>query len=102
MKRTDPNNRQQQILTAALKLATTHGYENVTREALADKCGVSPALISHYFTTMALLRRAVVGEAIRVENLTVLLQGIAARDKRACGISDELRARVMTHAMGVA
>lgn len=101
MKRTDPNNRQQQILTAALKLAVTHGYENVTREALADRCNVSPALISHYFGTMALLRRAMMGEAITTANLTVLLQGIAAKDKRACSISDELRARVMQHVMGV-
>ena len=101
MKRTDPNNRQQQILTAALKLAVTHGYTNVTREALADRCHISPALVSHYFGTMALLRRAIIGEAIRTENLDIILQGIAAKDTRACGISDELRVRVMQHAMNV-
>lgn len=96
-----PNDRQLQILTMALKLATTHGYMNVTREVLADRCGVAPALVNHYFGTMKKLRRAVIGEAIRTEALAVLLQGIAARDPRACGISDALRVRVMQHAMGV-
>lgn len=101
MKRTDPHDRQQQILTMALRMAVTHGYTNVTREELAHRCAISPALISHYFGTMTTLRRAMIGEAIRTENLVVLLQGIAAKDKRACGISGELRARVMQHAMGV-
>jgi AcrR family transcriptional regulator len=95
-----PNDRKQQILATALALAVKQGYMHVTRENLSDRCGVAPSLISHYFTTMALLRRAVMGEAIRVENLAVLLQGIAACDPRACKISDELRMRVMQHALG--
>lgn len=98
MKQTD---KQQLILTTAVKLAAIQGYMHITREALSDRCGVAPSLVSHYFGTMVQLRRAIIGEAIRTENLAVLLQGIAGKDKRACGISDELRMRVMTHAMGV-
>lgn len=96
-----PNDRQQQILATALALAVKQGYMHVTRENLSDRCGVAPSLISHYFGTMTQLRRAIIGEAIVTENLAVLLQGIAARDRRACGISDELRAKVLSHAMNV-
>lgn len=95
MKRQHPTDRQQQILDATMKIARLRGYTNVSREAISDAAGVSPALVSHYFGTMPKLKRAVIGEAIRLRDVIILVQGIANKDKRACGISDDLRAEVI-------
>lgn len=91
--------RSQHILKSAMKLATSHGYENISRDSIAVHAGVSAALVSHYFGTMKLLRRAIIGEAIRARNLTVLMQGIVAKDRRACSIADDLRREVIESMM---
>ena len=84
-----------QILTSALKLAAQSGYARVTREALATAAGVSPALVSHHMGTMVELRRDIMREAIRVQNLRVIAQGLAARDAHARKAPPELQARAL-------
>lgn len=56
---------------------------------------MSPALVSHYFSTMPVLRRAVMGEAIRSKRLRLIAEGIVLRDKRALGVDAKLREQAM-------
>lgn len=91
MKRLHPLDRKPAILRAATTLARQHGYTKVSREAIATAAECSPALVSTYFGTMLKLQRAVMGEAIRVRDLTIIAQGLAQRDARAMRAPEELR-----------
>lgn len=82
-KKLEARERLSQILAAALKAAAKHGYQRITREAIARAAGVSEALVTHYMGTMPELRRAVMREAIRTECLPVVAQGVASRDRHA-------------------
>lgn len=91
-----PRERIKHILDVALMLAETQGYTNVSRDAIARVCGFpSASLISHHMGTMDALRRAMVREAIKRENLPVLAQAIALRDRHARKAPDELKARAL-------
>lgn len=89
-----------QILTVALQLAERFGYTKVTREQVAARIGVAPSLIPHYMGSVAEMRRKIMREAIRVENLPVIAQGLALRDSTACrALADrsDLRQRAAAH-----
>jgi len=84
--------RRQQILTCAVELAERYGdYEKVTRLSVASELNISEAAISKYFTPMSKLHRAIVGEAIRIENIPVLTQALAKRHPRATGLSSGIK-----------
>ena len=84
-----------QILAAALELSQRVGYQKLTRDAVAEKLGVSSSLIPAHMGTMAEFRRDIMREAVRVECLPVIAQGIVARDPRAMKAPAELRARAL-------
>lgn len=90
-----PADRKQQILDAALGLAAAVGYQNITREAIADEVGVSHALVNLYFTVMAELKAAVVVEAVRVGNLAVVAQALAARDAAVTDLDPKLKRKAL-------
>lgn len=79
------------LLAVALTLAAAVGYTHVTREAIATHASVSPALISVRFGTMTAFRRTLMRYAVRKQCLSVIAQGLAARDKHACAASLEVR-----------
>lgn len=85
------SDRRQSILTAALTVAVRDGYLRTTREGIAAEANCSPALVSHYFGTLATLHRAIMGEALRTRNLRVIAQGLAHGDRRARNAPEELR-----------
>jgi AcrR family transcriptional regulator len=87
----DPKQRKEEILEAALKLATKHGYKNLTRHAVADAAGCSIALVSHYFNTFAQLERAIMRAAVTQQVLPIVAQGIARQDGQALKAPFELR-----------
>ncbi len=89
--RLDPKTRKQTILTAAVGLAKSYGYDRITREAVAIRAGVSAALVSKYFVTMEQLRAAVMGEAVRLEVVTIIAQGLVAGSTVAKGAPEALR-----------
>ena len=95
MKRLAPQDRKAAILAAALILAEKQGYQKITRESVATQARVSPALVSHYFNAMDDLRAAVMREAVRVENLAVVLQGITAKDPAISAASTWLKAKAI-------
>jgi len=83
--------RRDQILDAAVTLSISDGYHKITREQIAAKCGISPALISNYFGTMINLRRDIVRHAIKCEIVEIIAQGLANADNHARKAPDSLR-----------
>jgi len=79
------------ILNAAIKLANKKGYRNITRDCVAHRAKVSPALVNHYFGTIRQLQKCVLIFAIenRVHNLIV--QGLTLRDPLALKIPSWLK-----------
>ena len=97
MSKLEARARAAQILAAAVQLAAQHGYTRLTREQVAARIGVAPSLVPHYMGTMAQLRRRIMREAVRVECLPVIAQGLAARDPHAMAAPADLRQRAARH-----
>lgn len=81
-----------QILNSTMKLAAKADYRHITREAIAEHAKVTPSLVSYHLGTMEQMRRHVMREAIRTENLAVLVQGLVAKDRHALKATAELKA----------
>lgn len=82
--RVHPLLRKDHILNVAIELAQQPGgYNNLTRDAIAEHAGVSMGLINNYFGTMIQLRRAIMRAAIKREIPEIIAQGIAINDKHA-------------------
>lgn len=84
-----------QILAAALTCAIEKGYSRVTREDIAKRANIAPTLIPYHMGTMPSLRRDIMREAVRVECLPVIAQGLALRDSHALKAPEELRRRAV-------
>jgi AcrR family transcriptional regulator len=78
--RQTPTIRIRTILAAALHLARRHGYLHITRAMIAERARCSASLISAHMGDMMQVRRALLREAVRVEDWHVVAQGIVARD----------------------
>jgi AcrR family transcriptional regulator len=81
--RMNPSIRREQILNAALDMATKHGYDALTRDAVAAHAGVAKGQIHHAFNTMTQLRRAVMRAAVHRELRPIIAQGLAEGCKEA-------------------
>lgn len=97
MKKTE---RRKQIMTHAIELSRKIGYMNVRRDALAKKAGVANGLVSVYWNTMAQLKKAIIREAIHIEDLTIIGQGLAMEDKHILKAPKELRQRAIAQLSG--
>lgn len=93
--RLDTQLRKTQMLEAALSLAAVHGFNRVTREQIARVADCSTGLVSLHCGTMPDLRRDIVRAAVRLENLVVLGQAIAAGDAHARRAPEELKRRAL-------
>jgi len=93
--RLDPKERKKQIFEAALKLAKTKGYNDITRDEIAAEAGVSMGLVSRYHKTMPQLRRSIMRAAIARGIPEIVLQGIACKDKAALNAPVALRRRAL-------
>jgi AcrR family transcriptional regulator len=91
MTRQTPSDRHASILDAALRMSRLHGYQNVTRADIAGAAKCSEALVSSYFGTMPQVRRAVMRHAIKLRDLQILAQGLAAKDSHAMKAPEDLR-----------
>lgn len=98
--RLDPKDRKAAILDAAVVVAAQHGHEKVTREAVASQAGCSQALISSYFGTMKAFRRRVLREALKRENLQVVIQCMVANHPEAAKFSPDLKQRASAALLG--
>jgi AcrR family transcriptional regulator len=100
-KRLRPDDRKQQILTAAIKVAgRPGGWAKLTRDAVAREAECADALVSKYFGTMLTFRRTIMRAAIVRADLSVIAQGLAAGDKCAQKADPELKARALNTLAG--
>lgn len=92
--------RKRQLLGIAVEIARSKGYTKVTREAIADKGKVSPALISHYFGTTVQLKRDIMRAAVQQGIVEVVAQGLADRNPYALKAPDDLKQKAAKHLLG--
>ena len=74
--RAHPTLRRDHILAAAVRIAEESGYAHITQADVAEAAGVSPGLVTRYFT-MTVLRTRIMSEAVRLEILPIVAQGLA-------------------------
>lgn len=88
-----PQVRTDQLTIVALALAekAKGGYRSVSRSEIAEAAGVAPSLVSARLGTMDNVRRAIMRQAIKTENVKVLAQGLAVGDSHARKAPDALR-----------
>ncbi len=95
-KRMNPETRSDEIVAAGLRLAKNNGWKSLTRDGVATEAGVSFAMVNFRFGTMTQLKRAVMREAIRREELRVIAQGYVSDDPTALKIDVELKTRALS------
>ncbi len=88
------------ILTAAIDEAKENGLLKLKRLTVARRAACSASLVNHYFGTTIGLRQAVVREAIKLANLSVIGQALIARDPIALAAPIELRQRAAAEITG--
>lgn len=91
-RRLAPRERRKELLQAALCLAHAVGYQNVTREKLAEAAGCSPSLISASLGTIVQMRRAIMSAAVDARDLRVIAQGLVVGEAKAKSAPAELKA----------
>ena len=89
-----------QILDAAVELSEKHGYEHVTREQIATKCGVATGSVSKHLGTMIDLRRAVVSAAIARKNLNIIAQALVRKHPKIKNIPQSLKEEAFATIIG--
>ena len=99
MKRMKPKARKEQVLAAALTLAEEVGYQQVSREKIASRLGISGPAIQYHFKTMGQLLTDVARAAIKQENLQVIAQLIGAKHPRVEKLDPALRRAAMESAI---
>ncbi len=75
--------RRDQILTAAIDMALSTGYNSLTRDGIAKQAGVASGQVNHKFNTMTQLRRNVMRAAVSRELLPIIASGLAMGDVHA-------------------
>lgn len=86
------------ILAAALHVAATKGLAKLTRDDVAKRAKVAPGLVSYHFDGMKGLRKVIVEEAIKSENLTVLAAAILLDRPEVKALPEALRKRALLSA----
>ena len=94
-KRLDPEDRKASILEAAVKVAQSEGFHNLTRDGVARAARVSPGLVTRYFYAVSELRRAVMTVAVERRLLPLVAQGIVMRHAVALEAPEEVRQQAL-------
>jgi len=89
--RLKPATRKADILAAALRVATTQGFQNITQSTVAVEAGIVAGLIYHYYSTMGKLRRAVMRAAVHNEVLPIIAYGVIVKDRQALKAPKRIR-----------
>lgn len=95
MSRVRPATLRDDLVTAALRVARKHGYNQMTRDAIAAEAGCSTGQVTTILGTMPQLRRTVMRAAVTRKDLPVIAQGVVARDPSALAAPVELRTRAL-------
>jgi len=94
-KRIPHTERDSRVLAAAIVEAREHGYQWITRDAVASRSGVSLGGVNNAFGTMVELKRAVMREAVAKSILEIVAQGLADRSPIALAAPPEIRAAAL-------
>jgi len=97
--RLDPEVRKAELLEIAFKLAEKTHYKHVTGVEIAREAGLYHSTIYRYFRDMAEVRRYIVRQAIKRENLNIIAQAIIARDVLVKKASVELKTAALNEAL---
>lgn len=81
--RADPTLRKDNILSVAVGMAKTEGYNHINRDRIAEAAGVSMGLVTRYFGTMGQLKTAVMRRAVKQGIAVIVAQGLANGDDHA-------------------
>lgn len=84
-------NRNRAVLDAAVKLAASRGYRNITRQQVADEAQVAVGSVNNAYGTMDGLRDAVMAAAVERSLPEIVAQGLIDRHPAALNASAELR-----------
>jgi AcrR family transcriptional regulator len=95
--RLDPTERKKQIIEQAMKLSESIGYKNITRGMIAAKLKISGALITKYFKNTQNLKKCVLKEAIKLEKINILAQGMGNRDSLVLKLPELLKEKVIRY-----
>jgi len=90
-KRLKPDDRREQILRAAIAVASKGHYKHISRREIAEAAGTSGPLVKHYLGLMSELSDVLMTYAVENRQLWVLAQGIMAEDPIALAAPDELK-----------
>lgn len=83
------------IITAAVQLALSVGYQRITRDAVARSAGVAVGTINSNFGTIEGLRREVLKYAVKGEILPIIAQGLAVGAHETKDTPDDLKQRAL-------
>lgn len=83
------------LLDHALRISSHVGYNRVTREQLAKAAGMSEGQVSKLFGTMPQMRRAIMSAAVARGDLSIIAQGVAAKEPKAMALPEELKRRAL-------
>lgn len=89
--RMDPNERKQQILDAAIMMATCGPWHHLTRPRLAKRLGIADSLIAHHFGSMENLKDEVMFCGCRDCNMRIIMHGLSIKHPIALGLPDSLK-----------
>ena len=70
----------QHIMNVAVSLAQEYGYQNITRDQIAETAAVSTGTVSNALGTMRQARRKIMRHALRTKNHKIVAQGIVVGD----------------------
>lgn len=91
--------RREQILSAAMDVALTEGYEKLTRDGVAVKANVASGQVNRIFNTMPQLKRAVMRSTVSMLEknptderlLLILATGLSYRETSALNAPMEIK-----------
>ena len=79
------------IVDAALKLATKHGFRRFSREQIANELGVTGGTLNYYFDPIETVHDAVVTASIAARNWPVFVQALAEKHPLAVSVDARIK-----------
>jgi len=87
----------EQLLSTAIKVATTNGLSAVTRNGVARAANVAAGSVSYHFKSSRKLLAAVVAEGLKTRNLRIIGDALAITHPLVAAISEPLRREAAKH-----
>lgn len=87
--------RRERILQAGLMAAEQIGYSQITRAEVAQRAEVSESLVQYHFNSVHELKKEILAQAIRDENLPILAQALGSLDPDVLDAPVSIQARVL-------